>query len=56
MNTEPNEKKVEYPCYCMHCCQETHPLMLTGYCLKSLECDRCKQVSDLAIVKMEVRS
>ena len=36
---------------CQHCVWETHPDMLTGYCLKALACDRCGRVSDLAMTK-----
>lgn len=35
---------------CQNCVWDTYPTMLTGYCLQGLACDRCKRVTDLAMV------
>lgn len=37
---------------CQSCVYRTHPVMLTGYCLKGLRCDLCGNVADLAMVKL----
>lgn len=36
--------------WCQYCCIAHHPVMLTGYVLRSLRCERCGQTADLAIV------
>ena len=38
--------------YCQRCVWETHPEMLTTYCITAERCDRCERVADLAIVKV----
>lgn len=43
-------KQIAYA-WCQNCCWQAHPLMLTGYSLRQLPCDRCGWIADLAIVK-----
>lgn len=38
--------------WCQMCCSYYHPVMLTSYCMESLECDRCHRVGTLAIIKV----
>lgn len=39
--------------YCQGCVKETHPKLMTTYCLRSLPCDRCGHRADLAIVRID---
>lgn len=41
-----------YATICRLCMYDTHPLMLTTYCIPG-PCDRCGRVADLAITKRE---
>ncbi len=52
----PSDDKPIYQSLCMNCVWRTHPLMLTGYCIKDsegLRCDGCGYVGDLAITKQQ---
>jgi hypothetical protein len=47
-----------YQNWCMNCCGQFHPLMLTGYCLAERfdgivwHCDKCRRSAELAMVKV----
>lgn len=48
-----------YPSLCQSCVWATalagtHPVMLTGYCLRDLRCDRCGRVADLAMCQRPI--
>lgn len=45
--------KPEYRSFCQNCVWETHPRMMSGYCLRVLKCDRCHRVADLAMVELQ---
>lgn len=36
--------------YCQACVFQTHPVMLSTYCLRSHPCDRCGRRADCALV------
>ncbi len=39
-----------YTALCMTCVGSTHAEMLSGYCLTGCRCDRCANITDLAMV------
>ena len=52
MNNKPADN---YPCWCMSCIDMVNPQMMTGYCIWGAYCDRCGNLTNLAIVKRPVQ-
>ena len=44
----------KFQSWCMVCCTSREAIMLTGYCLHEMRCDKCGRYSDLAMVKVTV--